>query len=284
MAAPPCGESLPFIIEDRLQYSLELLRRTPKSLVERLETPWYHPSLYDDHMLKTIQDSIACCAMYNARNERNKPSIIRILMARTKELADTPIPPSPSEALARCQALLMYHLIGLLDEDIQLRANTQMTLPVLRDAARSLIELVAVHETQYNLSNMRQLPLFPIAETEAFWRAWLFAESARRTALLSFNFIVLYEIMTRKGVPECGDSMRCERFSLQKHLWSARNAVDFAVAWKTKKHLIMKCETFEEIIREAEPSDLDEFGRMLLICFMGKEETRGWFASRGGAL
>lgn len=56
---PPCGESLPAMIEDRLQYSLELFRRTPKSLVEQLETPWYHPSLYDDHMLKTIQGTTA---------------------------------------------------------------------------------------------------------------------------------------------------------------------------------------------------------------------------------
>ncbi|PKS07190.1 hypothetical protein jhhlp_005790 [Lomentospora prolificans] len=280
----PCVEPLPHLIQDRLQYTLGILRQTPKTLVDSLEAPWCHPALFDDHMPKATQDAIACCAMYNSMNNFNKPFIMKIIMGRSKELAESPIPSAPLEALARCQALLIYHLMGLLDGDIQFRASAEQTCHSVRQAAKSLVDVISAYETQYNLTSTRELPLFPITETETFWRAWLFAESARRTALLSFHFLLIYEIMTEKRPVSCEDAMLCERWTLSTFLWKAQTPVDFAVAWRSKKHLIVRCVSFEETIREAEPDDLDEFGRMLLTSFMGQEQTRGWFASKGGKL
>ncbi|KEZ40369.1 hypothetical protein SAPIO_CDS8223 [Scedosporium apiospermum] len=321
-ADPGCFEPLPHVIADRLEYSLELLRRTPKMLVEELRAPWCHSSLYEDNMPKSVQGiylhpliyfrtpsflcfmvyysrycaerslfpyAIACCAMYNARNSLNKPFIMRIIMSRTKELAESPIPSSPLEALARCQALLVYHLMGLLDGDIQFRASTESTIPLLREASTALLPVISAHESRSSsLTNLtkstQELPLFPITETEAFWRSWIFTESARRTCLFTLHFLVAYQILSCKGPPSCEDTLLCEEWTLSTYLWTARNAVDFAVAWRDRRHLVVKCSSFEDMFREAEPDDLDEFGRMLMVSFMGAEQTRGWFASKGGKL
>lgn len=42
-------------IRDRLQYTLDKAKLAPKMMVDELETPWCHPTLYNDDMPRSMQ-------------------------------------------------------------------------------------------------------------------------------------------------------------------------------------------------------------------------------------
>lgn len=58
--------------------------------------------------------------------------------------------------------------------------------------------------------------------------------------------------------------------------------MDFAVAWGAGRRLVATIGRLGEVFEQARAEDLDEFGRMLLICYLGEQEARGWIAVRGG--
>ena len=76
----------------------------------------------------------------------------------------------------------------------------------------------------------------------------------------------------------------CQSFTLSAHLWHARDPVDFAVAWRNKKHLVVKPFNIWKRIDSAQVDDIDKLGRMVMTSGMGIEEAKGWFVSRGGTL
>ncbi|TGJ85032.1 hypothetical protein E0Z10_g3760 [Xylaria hypoxylon] len=76
----------------------------------------------------------------------------------------------------------------------------------------------------------------------------------------------------------------CRSFTLSAHLWHARDPVEFAVAWRDKKHLVAQPWTVWKRIDTAQADDIDQLGRILMTSGMGIEETKGWFASRGSSL
>ncbi|KAI3333445.1 hypothetical protein F4824DRAFT_242533 [Ustulina deusta] len=76
----------------------------------------------------------------------------------------------------------------------------------------------------------------------------------------------------------------CQSFTLSAHLWHARDPVDFAVAWRDKKHFVVQPWNVWNRIDAAQVDDIDQLGRILMTSGMGIEEAKGWFASRGGCL
>ncbi|KAI0816228.1 hypothetical protein GGR55DRAFT_225389 [Xylaria sp. FL0064] len=76
----------------------------------------------------------------------------------------------------------------------------------------------------------------------------------------------------------------CQSFTLSAHLWHARDPVDFAVAWRDKRHFVVHPWNVWKCIETAQVDDIDQLGRILMTSGMGIEEAKGWFASRGGTL
>ncbi|KAI1303820.1 hypothetical protein F5Y03DRAFT_359184 [Xylaria venustula] len=76
----------------------------------------------------------------------------------------------------------------------------------------------------------------------------------------------------------------CQSFTLSAHLWNARDPVDFAVAWRDKRHFVVQPWNVWKRIDSAQADDIDQLGRIIMTSAMGIEEAKGWFASRGGKL
>ncbi|KAI0867690.1 hypothetical protein GGS24DRAFT_484835 [Hypoxylon argillaceum] len=76
----------------------------------------------------------------------------------------------------------------------------------------------------------------------------------------------------------------CRSLTLSAHLWHARDPVQFAVAWRDKKHLVAHPWNIWRRIDAAQPDDIDQLGRILMTSGMGIDEAKGWFASKGGRL
>jgi hypothetical protein len=281
-----------YVTSQRLQYALDQLLAAPLQMVRDNAVPWCHAQLYRDAMPRSMQDAQACCALYIAKNRTNAASVLRIIEARVADLVATPPPDaaaSPLEALARAQALLLYQLMRLFDGDVRSRAAAEQTMPHLEAAAAALAPITAEdpppHEAAADSGNGCLLPLYPLAGTRAFWEAWIVRESARRTMLVTFLVVVIYRLL-RSGSPVLCDKMvhGGARFTASAHLWRAADPVEFAVAWGQRKHFLVPNSGVGDILLEAEPDDIDSYGRIMLTALLGIDEVRGWFLSKGATL
>jgi hypothetical protein len=310
-------EPLMFVLEERLRYTLEEVRKAPQMMARNLSTPWSHSLLYKQAMPKIMRgefphlpeqslfsrralmspDAHACCSMYQFKSPTNGPVIMRSLESYAEDLVDSPVPETPLETLARTQALILYCIIGVFDGDIVARARAECRLNDLEASARDLLPHVVFDTDPHALPdpscappslNPGEMPLFPLQSTEAFWRDWIFQESARRTLLFSFHLIVIYDLMTQRHTPvRCYKHLTCKKWTMSAHLWGAPSAVDFAFAWQTRRHFVMSAadETiFDEVVRDGRADDFETFGKMFLTAYMGVTQAKGWFLSRGGVL
>ncbi|KAH8911161.1 hypothetical protein BR93DRAFT_964975 [Coniochaeta sp. PMI_546] len=279
---------LSFTLTHRLQYSIDLVKDAPRRMVVDLQTPWSHPELYRDNMPRSMQDAIASCALYQAKNPRNSYVILHSIRTRLQELISTPAPKRPLEVLARVQAILLYVTILVFDGDILSRSAAEAATPALDSAAIGLVGLFG-HNPFFPSSSAPpppdSLPLYPIGPAREFWQSWVLQESARRTYMTSFFIQQLYLLLKGDIPKKCDSSLYlCHFWTLSAHLWRARDAFDFALAWRDRRHFVVNNNTIKEVLNEARGDDVEDFGKMILTTLMGIDETKGWLHSRGSTL
>ncbi|KAK9368231.1 transcription factor gsfR2 [Lipomyces kononenkoae] len=272
-------------ISSRLQFSIEQIVVTPRQMVLENQTPWCHPRLYIDFMPRSMQDALACCALYLAKNHINAQIIFSIIEAKVTDLLAAPEPITAIELLARTQALILYQIIRLFDGDILAMAAAATTSSALEAATLALMPHVEFYDTSI-MEEGGMLELCPMTSTKKFWQSWVFQESARRTLLFSFFFLQMYRLLSENKPVRCGE---CKLYvypswTLSAHLWNAQSALDFAIAWTDKKHFVVTKKNFSEVLREANGDDLETFGKMQLTSAIGIDEAKMWLYSRGGTL
>lgn len=293
-------QGLPAIVAERLRATAIYLDRIPRALVETMGTPWCHSQVFKGDVPKDLKgmpsrnclateetlltsfpsDAIACSALYGAKSPENETFVMKTLISNLSDLSKSPLPSTHKEALARTHALVMYHIMALFDGDIESRAVAESALPHLELACESLLSHIS-YDDLWPENTTKDLPLFPLANTEAFWRAWILQESTRRTWLFANQLILMYSFLTNRKT-QAGLSAQCRTLCLSGSLWRAQNAVDFAAAWGSGRRLVARLDRLDEVFSEARAVDLDEFGRMLLTCYMGEQEARGWMSVKGG--
>ncbi|GKT51458.1 transcription factor IIIA [Colletotrichum spaethianum] len=269
------------MIASRLQYALDEIKKVPTSTVLENQAPWSHPYLYRTRMPREMQDAQACCALYIAKNSTNAHFVVRTIQARAHELLSSPMPKDRLSILARLQATLLYQIIRLFDGDISMRASAQQTLPALDSAMLSLQPFIRWDRGQPETGPAEDHSTYPTKET---WHEWIFQESARRSIFFACFLLVTYNVLIGK-IPGCQEShFICQSWTLSASLWKAPDVVDFAVAWREKRHFVVTKGNFDDILRDAAADDVDLFGRILIVGAMGIDEARLWFHNRGGSL
>ncbi|SPO06816.1 uncharacterized protein DNG_09510 [Cephalotrichum gorgonifer] len=280
-------EPMPIGMADGMREGSKYLQKIPREIVETLGTPWCHKEVFKSNMPKALEEAIASCALYVTKTEETSGFVMRTIINNISKLSKSPGPPTHRQTLARAQALGIYHILALFDGDIECRAVASSLVPEMEEASESLLAYVTSPNSPSTLSANppRDLPLFPLAETESFWRSWILHESTRRTWLFTNQLLVMYSFLTKRpGRMAACTTPEDLSWSLSGHLWRAANALDFSVAWGGRRQLVITMGRFAECLNQAQAEDLDDFGRMLLTCFMGEQQARGWMASRGGSL
>jgi hypothetical protein len=240
---------------------------------------------------------MACCSLYMAKNTVNSPVILRIIDSYVDDLLASPAPETPIEILARLQALLLYHTIRLFDGDIRSRASAERAMPAIESAAFAVLHLLSFDEdkllsdqsssTRITEVGLERPGLDTTDITGEFWKEWVFQESARRTFLFTFYFDQLYRwVAGEQGFTDpCDNRMAlCRTWTMSAHLWNATSLLDFEIAWKGQPHFIFSPTTVPDILLNARASDVDIFGRMLLVGILGLDDAKVWFYRRGGEL
>lgn len=220
--------------------------------------------------------------MYSSKTKTSGPVILRCIESYVEDLLRSDPPSTIQERLAHTQALLLYHIIRLLDGDLRSRAQAERQLSNLDDSVDALLPYI---EFDIDGPGKGQLSLYPLAPTKAFWTNWILQESARRTLLFSLYFLQAYRIIAGIQPALCdGRSAMCRSLTISSHLWYANSAVAFAQAWNENRYFVVPDCSFEPVIKEAAAEDVDAFGRIMLSSCMGIEEAEGWFAARGSSL
>lgn len=70
-------------------------------------------------------------------------------------------------------------------------------------------------------------------------------------------------------------------WTLSAHLWDSPSEFDFKVAWREKKHFIIQNLGFSEVLLQASPEDIDDYGKAFLVMTQGPDDVKEWYYKRG---
>ncbi|KAH7552804.1 hypothetical protein BM1_08755 [Bipolaris maydis] len=263
----------------RMSYFLEHMQLVPRTMVEQNCTPWMHSTLYDDHMPRCFQDAHAACALYITKNEINAERVANHIRNRVEEMINQTASDAPIEILARTHAIMLYQLMFVFGGNVSFWAQAEALASHLEDMGAMLLP-IAAEENEH----VGDLPLYPSTAAHSAWRSFIFRESARRTLLAAYQITVMYTVLSGQMKTCNQDTALKSRITLSAHLWKATNAFDFAMSWNAKNHFVVKGLDFTNLLKEAQPDDLDVFGNILLISLQGIDDIRAWYHVRGGTL
>lgn len=272
-------------ITSRLQFAMDAILKGPSQMISENQTPWCHSHLYDDGMPKSMQHAVSSAALHAAKNHLNARVIRDNVESRAQELLASDPPTTSMETLAYAHALFIYQILRLLDNDTRSYAIYEATMPHLEEASNALIPHIAIDEEASQSSDL--IPLFPAAAGQAFWTNWIFQESAKRTLGMINFFMLTYYFMKGESGNRCSQNKNIavnRSVTMSAHLWNAQDAVDFALAWRDKKHFTINVSVpnfLETILQDAQKDDIDAFGKICLTSLMGLTEAKGWLAMKG---
>ncbi|KAF3051058.1 hypothetical protein E8E11_010406 [Didymella keratinophila] len=255
---------------------MDQLNLAPKTIVEANATLWSHAAFYNEYMPQSMQDAQAACALFNAKNDTNADFVIRHITNRVEELLTTHIPTNPVEVAARAHALLLYQMMFVLGGDVRLHSHVEALLPHLEEAGSALLEIC-----KNEVDPTGPLPLYPSTAARNAWKSFILRETLRRTVLSLYQFLAICQLLLGRR-DTCAPSLaRGNKVTLSAHLWRAGSAFDFAVAWNERKHFVVHDLDFTEVLRDAQPDDIDEFAKTMLVGLHGIDDVKGWFYTRG---
>lgn len=129
-----------------LKRFLKKIQRRAADWVTRGSNDFIHKELYAFRSARCIQDAQTTLALYQARTDENEEAVFQTLHARATQLLKdeekykTWSSHDVFSHLARCQALLTYQIVGLLDGDIQLRRAAEDRIETLSAWLDQLLE------------------------------------------------------------------------------------------------------------------------------------------------
>ncbi|KAK3335611.1 hypothetical protein B0T19DRAFT_13617 [Cercophora scortea] len=259
-------------------YVVNRIKAFPSDFATANTTPFMHRHLYKDHAPPYILACFSTSVMYENCTPATKSMMLRGMQKNLAELLSEPVKAAttPREKLARAQALFIYQVIRLFDGDVTLRAEGERDIPLLQ---KWLLDLCRVRENLGELAlvvgdGVRQ------AQRPKDWERWIFAESVRRTIIMSYCVLSMYEVLRKSPLPNDNghDPWKyVHRWTLSRHLWEADSSFAFFRMWEEKKpHFVINNYTFDDFLRCGRREAVDDFARIMLSTYMGADETRAF--------
>jgi hypothetical protein len=265
------------VAKSRVGYVMKQLKLAPETIVKTNATLWSHTALYDEYMPRPMQDAQAACALYNARNDINADFITRHITSRVEELVTTTMPTSHIDVAARAHALMLYQVMFVFGGDVRLHCHIEALLPYIEEVGVALLGLCRQEGDPTGT-----LPLYPSTIARDTWRLFILRETLRRTVLSLHQFVALCHLLLGRR-DSCAPGLEQGiKVTLSAQLWRAESAFDFAVAWNERKHFVVHDLDFAEVLRDAQPGDIDDFAKTMLVGLQGIDDINGWFYTRGG--
>ena len=190
LASFPFPELAP-ISRDQVDFIVSQLQACIAQVVGGGKMPFIHHTAYRGSLPQGYQDLLGVSAMYRHKTPENKNTVFSMLDKNISRLFATSNSWALDELLLATQALVVYQIIRLFDEqgDIRQRANAERQSSILEAWTSRLY-------TAGNLSATEGAP-----PGKSAYDHWIVVESARRTVLVSTMLQCMYSLL-RDG--SCG--------------------------------------------------------------------------------
>ncbi|KAI0908255.1 hypothetical protein F4823DRAFT_625739 [Ustulina deusta] len=262
-----------------LYYVLNRVKGFTAEMAAKNTTPFIHGHLYREYRPRCIMSCFTTCVLYANRTPANMAMVMRALSDSAREFVEAEaynVVPTPIEKLARSQALFLYQIIRLFDGDVTLRAQGEKDMRLLKTW---LGELCRIRD---NLGDLALLEYASVREQSPVeWETWIFAECVRRTIIIAYAVLGLYELLKDSGhIDPDNPWAYAHRWTLGRSLWEADSSTAFQRAWKESSHFVIANFTFGDFVENGKGEDIDEFAEILLNVYMGGDATKKFMAQR----
>ncbi|KAI3332201.1 hypothetical protein HD806DRAFT_518988 [Xylariaceae sp. AK1471] len=282
--------------ERSMKQYIEHVQSWMRKWVTEGHSPLHHRELYSFHMPRHIQDAYTAMNMYMGKTRGTEATVYRILEDRVSQLLqDQAVKASLSsggedrmsifDRLSRVQALLCYQIIRLFDGDICMRAQAEALIPTLFLWNKEMLETVKDNldhpecflvsspfdpSLQFNAPSTKERP--SAFSSKVVWRAWILAESVRRTWQVTNVVQEIYQFFKRRWA-ECPGRLPS---TMRRTLWDAPSAYLWTKELEGGKDpLLVPMARLEAIFAHTTPAEVDDFN-MALFAIYGIEEADQW--------
>jgi hypothetical protein len=193
--------------QDQIDFCVSRFKAFIPQLVRQNRSPFVHPDSYKHTPPVIYQDLLGISAMYCQKSPQNQTILFSILDSRIASLVEFSKSSSWSitDYLLGVQVLIMYQIIRLFDGDARQQANGERHLGLLETWTLQL------HLTTNTFDNYCQ--------NKSSYQGWIFAESARRTVLISSLVHAMYSLL-KDGVCNSVPMMAKFPVSIDGTLWN----------------------------------------------------------------
>ncbi|OKL57593.1 hypothetical protein UA08_06953 [Talaromyces atroroseus] len=257
------------IYQERVIYLVKRFKSYLNIFVTRGSTAFVHCKLFSEYTPTAIEDVLGICAFYGHKNKDNEYLIFRSISQKVLSLVRLFDPQRLSvlDQLASVQALIFYQIIRLFDGDIRQRADAERTDRVLWEWTQQL---------KVGLTQSSMLQGTNDTDPRNYtWRAWIQAESLRRTILVSLLLQGLYSYL-KHGWNKVHFEIKELSFCGQRALWEARSEYSWKTALGGYSPLFLNLSTWDADMQNAKPSDVDDLAVLMMTVTNGVDKTCDW--------
>ncbi|KAJ5892106.1 uncharacterized protein N7473_008334 [Penicillium subrubescens] len=244
--------------QSAIRFLVNGLREYPTAFVKGYKTDFIHPDIYKSGLPAAIRDTHAICKVYAQHDPQGDScDIFRLLRTQSNKIHRQIARSSTFEELLGCtQALILIQCILALDRD-PLTQYSETTSAMLEKLAKRLWE---------------QAPVL-LPSTLSPRQAWLFAESVRRTIIVSLMIRSAHSLKTRNYSVRTPfvDSLP---FDIRTALWDATSDHSWTELNSESPDSMISLHGYSYAMERARVHDIGNFGALILAACRGKEVSR----------
>lgn len=259
--------------------------------------PFIHPHLYSAKFPACVQVAYTTLASYIHRTPTNTDTVLQIIEDRSNDLlqengavlnmvgAEEWADGGEQDVdlfaqLTRLHALMVYQIIGLFDGDIRSRHVAEGHMAVQDSWAGKLFHSAAEELSNTHAVATHLLGCLPRPSTysQEQWYLWILSESIRRTWLVAVSLNPIFTAL-QKGWSACPGGVM---YTNRSGLWDAATATEWEKQCFGRNVAFLQRFECARLFDDAEPADVDEFGKAMLDMTFNGELLEKWRDKSGG--
>lgn len=241
--------------QSAIRFLVNGMRALPTTFAQSCKTSFVHPALYISGLPASIRDTHALCILnLKAESEDRKNIVIPLLRQKFAELYRRySCTLSFEELLGYSQALLLIQCILALNEDDQIQYSESVGT-MLEGIGTRLWEQAPV-----------QLP-----PTLSRRHAWLLAESARRTIIVSLMLRSTYSLKT-KNYSARTPFVDALSFDVRTELWDEDSEHTWANHYADSPDSMISLHEYSDAMESGQVYNIPPFGALILAASKGMD-------------
>lgn len=237
-----------------IQLILSGMRNLPVSFAQEMQSIFIHPRLYGKSLPPPMREIHAICNLCLADGKRDSSELQLLVKQRIPRLLWSAKRSASYEELLACvQALILAQCIRLSDKGGDQRS--------FKAANEMLLELA------YKL--WQQAP-YQLPSSMSPWRAWIFAESVRRTIITCHMLNGVFS-MVRQGYANRTPFVDALPFDVRTWLWSIESEEAWMEASSSSTLPMVSLYEYTSMLEAGQVQGSATFEKLVLAACKGKE-------------